>query len=39
VNLRGGKRSNDTHGIATDPDVRLARNSGGHEAKLAYCGN
>jgi hypothetical protein len=23
----------------TDPQARLARKSGGHEAKLAYCGN
>ena len=39
VNFHGEKRSNDTHESTTDPDARLARKSGGHEAKLAYCGN
>lgn len=39
VNFRGEKRSNETHQSTTDPDARLARKSGGHEAKLAYCGN
>lgn len=39
VNFHGEKRSNDTHESATDADARLARKSGGHEAKLAYCGN
>jgi transposase len=39
VNFHGEKRSNDTHESMTDPDSRLARKSGGHEAKLAYCGN
>ena len=39
VNFHGEKRSNDTHESSTDPDARLARKSGGHEAKLAYCGN
>ena len=39
VNFHGEKRSNDTHKSRTDPDARLARKSGGHEAKLAYCGN
>ena len=39
VNFRGEKRSNDTHESTTDPDARLARKSGGHESKLAYCGN
>jgi hypothetical protein len=33
------RSSNDTHESTTDPDARLARKSGGHEAKLAYCGN
>ena len=32
------KRSNDTHESKTDPEARLARKSGGHESKLAYCG-
>jgi transposase len=39
VNFRGEPRSNDTHQSKTDPDARLARKSGGHESKLAYCGN
>jgi transposase len=39
VNFHGEKRSNATHESTTDPDARLARKSGGHEAKLAYCGN
>src|ERR1035437_6869061 len=39
VDFHGEKRSNDTHESTTDPDSRLARKSGGHEAKLAYCGN
>ena len=39
VNFHGEKRSNDTHASTTDPDCRLARKSGGHEAKLAYSGN
>ena len=39
VNFHGEKRSNETHQSTTDPDARLARKSGGHEAKLAYCGN
>src|SRR4051812_26354604 len=39
VNFHGEKRSNQTHQSTTDPDARLARKSGGHEAKLAFCGN
>ena len=39
VDFHGEKRSNQTHESTTDPDARLARKSGGHEAKLAYCGN
>jgi len=39
VNFRDRSRSNETHESTTDPDARLARKSGGHEAKLAYCGN
>jgi transposase len=39
VDFHGEKRSNDTHESTTDPDARLARKSGGHEAKLAYFGN
>jgi transposase len=39
VNFHGETRRNETHQSSTDPDARLARKSGGHEAKLAYCGN
>ena len=39
VDFHGEQRRNDTHESTTDPDARLARKSGGHEAKLAYCGN
>jgi transposase len=39
INFRGETRRNDTHESTTDPDARLARKSGGHESKLAYCGN
>lgn len=39
VDFHGEKRSNETHASTTDPDSRLARKSGGHEARLAYCGN
>src|SRR6202022_3334723 len=39
VNFHGETRSNDTHESTTDPDARLARKRGGHESKLAYCGN
>src|SRR5450432_3736041 len=39
VDFHGEKRSNETHQSTTDPEARLARKSGRHEAKLAYCGN
>jgi hypothetical protein len=39
VNFHGETRSNETHQSKTDSDARLARKSGGHEAKLAYTGN
>jgi transposase len=39
VDFHGEKRSNETHQSTTDPEARLARKSGGHEAKLAYCGS
>ncbi len=39
VNFHGEERRNDTHESMTDPEARLARKSGGHESKLAYCGN
>ena len=39
MDFHGEKRSNETHESTTDPDARLARKSGGNEAKLAYCGN
>ena len=38
-NFRKDKRSNETHASATDPDARLARKSGGQEAKLAFTGH
>jgi transposase len=39
IDFHGEERRNDTHASMTDPDARLARKSGGHESKLAYCGN
>src|SRR5580692_3010363 len=39
VDFHGETRRNDTHESKTDPDARLARKSGSHESKLAYCGN
>jgi transposase len=39
VDFHGEERRNDTHESTTDPEARLARKSGGHESKLAYCGN
>jgi transposase len=39
VNFHGEKRSNQSHESSTDPESRLARKSGGQEAKLAFCGN
>lgn len=39
VDFHGERRSNETHESRTDADARLARKSGGHESKLAYCGN
>src|SRR5579872_2600764 len=39
VNFHGEKRNNETQESITDADARLARKSGGHEAKLAYCGS
>jgi transposase len=39
VNFQGETRRNETHESKTDPEARLARKSGGQEAKLAYCGN
>ena len=39
VNFHGERRRNETHESTTDADARLARKSGGHESKLAYCGN
>jgi transposase len=38
-NFRGEKRSNETHTSTTDPDARLARKSGGQEAKLGFTGH
>jgi len=39
VNFHGEKRSNQTHQSTTDPQARLYRKSGGHEAKLVYMGH
>ena len=39
IDFHGEQRRNDTHASTTDPEARLARNSSGHESKLAYCGN
>ncbi len=38
-NFRGETRSNETHASTTDPDARLARKSGGQEAKLGFTGH
>jgi transposase len=38
-NFRGEKRSNETHASTTDADARLARKSGGQEAKLGFTGH
>ena len=39
INFHGETRKNDTHESKTDPEARLARKSGGQEAKRAYCGS
>jgi hypothetical protein len=39
IDFHGQERRNDTHQSTTDPEAKLARKSGGHESKLAYCGN
>ncbi|HUZ64846.1 MAG TPA: IS5 family transposase [Acetobacteraceae bacterium] len=38
-NFKGEKRSNETHASTTDPDARLAKKSGGQEAKLGFTGH
>jgi transposase len=38
-NFRGEKRSNETHASTTDPDARLAKKSGGQEAKMGFTGH
>jgi len=38
-NFKGEKRSNETHASTTDPDARLAKKSGGSEAKLGFTGH
>ena len=38
-NFKGEKRSNETHASTTDADARLAKKSGGQEAKLAFTGH
>src|SRR5262245_24693129 len=39
VELRGERRSNETHESRTDHDARLARKGDGKESKLSYSGN
>ncbi len=39
VNFHGQLRRNDTHQSTTDPEARLYKKGGGHEAKLAYLGH
>jgi transposase len=39
VNFHGQIRRNDTHQSTTDPEARLYKKGGGHEAKLAYLGH
>ena len=39
VNFHGESRSNTTHTSTTDPEARLAKKSGGQEAKLAFHGH
>lgn len=39
VDFHGEKRTNQTHQSTTDPEARLYRKSGGHEAKLVYMGH
>jgi transposase len=38
-NFRGEKRKNETHASTTDPDARLAKKSGGQEAKMGFTGH
>lgn len=39
VNFHGQRRTNATHQSTTDPDARLYKKAGGHEAKLSYLGH
>lgn len=39
ADFHGQTRRNDTHQSTTDPDARLYKKGGGHEAKLAYLGH
>ena len=39
IDFHGQTRRNDTHQSTTDPDARLYKKGGGHEAKLAYLGH
>jgi transposase len=39
TDFHGQTRRNDTHQSTTDPDARLFKKGGGHEAKLAYLGH
>ena len=39
VDVRGERRSNETHQATTDPEARLYKKSSGQEAKLCYMGH
>jgi transposase len=39
VNFHGERRRNATHQSTTDPDARLYKKAGGHEARLGYLGH
>src|SRR5215212_2231603 len=39
ADFHGQTRRNDTHQSTTDPEARLYKKGGGHEAKLAYLGH
>jgi transposase len=39
IDVHGERRSNTTHGSTTDPDARLYRKGGGHEAKRYHQGH
>jgi IS5 family transposase len=39
IDFHGQERRNDIHASTPDSEASLARKSGSHESKLAYCGN